>query len=113
MAALTPQDPQPDLNPALALAAAPSAPQKAQRRTFCRDHCASCGRHFSSVEAFDRHRPGKTGQRKCVDPTTADLRLAAKSKDGVCAITVIEKATGKPIEVRGVTVWQTVEAHIG
>lgn len=104
----------PDRNPVLDPAAPPSAPHKAQKRVACRCHC-ECGRHFASLDAFDLHRPGRTGQRKCVDPSTVrddkgKPRLAEKGTDAVCALTHHDKATGHPVDVHGVTVWQTVEA---
>jgi hypothetical protein len=83
------------------------------QRVTCVYHCSSmggCDRHFASLEAFDLHRPGRTGQRKCADPTTVrdddgNRRLIAKSEDGHCAI-----GHGHP--VNGVTVWQTPHAAV-
>lgn len=106
----TAQDhPQPVIEPA----EAPRGPQATQRRVLCGYHC-DCGRHFASLTAFDLHRPGKTGHRKCVDPATVftdgKRRLVPKGTDAICRLTRFDKVTGESIDVVGVTVWQTVEA---
>lgn len=102
------------LSPGFDAAEPPTAPQKAQRRICCNSHCLSCGLHFASLAGFDLHRPGRTGHRKCVDPRTVmtdgKRRLIEKSTNGVCRISRADKDTGQPIEIQGVTVWQTVEA---
>jgi hypothetical protein len=39
----------------------------------CTNHCRTCGRHFASTAAFDKHRVGIIGGegfagRQCIDP---------------------------------------------
>jgi hypothetical protein len=34
----------------------------------CNAHCRSCGGHFSSTSAFDRHRVGPWDDRRCLEP---------------------------------------------
>jgi len=38
----------------------------------CKAHCRSCGRHFTSTSAFDRHRTGPWDDRSCADPSSVD-----------------------------------------
>lgn len=113
MASQTSQLPIAAQNPPQPTAEPPSSPQTAQRTVTCQCHC-ECGRHFASLLAFDLHRPGRTGQRKCVDPRTVltdgKRRLVEKGTDSECRVSIFEKATGNPVIQRGVTVWQTVEA---
>jgi hypothetical protein len=125
---MTPRNPQPKAvsqqSPRLEVAESPSdppqaldgvsvgsngsEPSEALRRSYrvcCRCHCAGCGRHFASVEAFGLHRR----EWECHDPNdlvprrrdTARTRLVPKDTDGICALA--------GYEVHGVTVWQ-VEA---
>jgi hypothetical protein len=42
----------------------------ARPATCCFAHCASCGRHFGGVSAFDMHWVGRDGNRHCVDPAS-------------------------------------------
>jgi hypothetical protein len=35
---------------------------------YCRYHCAACGCHFTSLDAFDAHRDGEDGKRWCDNP---------------------------------------------
>jgi hypothetical protein len=58
--------------------------------TTCTYHCASCGRHFHSIDSFDLHKAhDKNGWPYCLDPL--DLqdrdgrpRLEALTTDGIC-----------------------------
>lgn len=38
-------------------------------------HCCGCGRNFTSVSAFDKHRDGShaRGTRHCIDPAAVGL----------------------------------------
>lgn len=65
----------------------------------CRYHCRPCGAHFSSLRAFDAHRIGPMGNRRC-ELGDADLieRFA-----GVCKI-----AGETPII--GITVYERPDA---
>jgi hypothetical protein len=40
---------------------------------FCRYHCRCCGSHFSSLEAFDAHRPRNLSRGGCEWPEDAPL----------------------------------------
>lgn len=64
---------------------------------------------MASLEAFDRHLTGPLAARRCIDPNKS-ATLVPKHTDGVCAIDKYDAATGEPIEVHGITVWQTVAA---
>lgn len=48
----------------------------------CRYHCRECGRHFSSLNAFDVHRVGPWSARQCAEP---DRRFVLTG--GVCRLT--------------------------
>jgi hypothetical protein len=48
---------------------------------FCRCHCRSCGGHFTSLAAFDAHRPKNSGL--CEWPSDAPLT----ERTGNCNIT--------------------------
>lgn len=52
-------------------------------------HCAVCCRHFSGVEAFDKHRTGSDDARRCLDPETArnDGRPMFEAKFGPFGLT--------------------------
>lgn len=39
----------------------------------CTNHCRSCGGHFSSLAAFDKHRTGPYSDRSCTEPETVGL----------------------------------------
>lgn len=62
---------------------------------YCRDHCFACGRHFSSLEAFDRHRVGSfrdpDDPRRCTSPidvTNQTGEAVYEVRDpGACTIT--------------------------
>jgi hypothetical protein len=47
-------------------------------QTCCFAHCASCGRHFGGVGAFDAHWIGRGDNRRCVDPRTLKKPLDAR-----------------------------------
>lgn len=61
---------------------------------YCRYHCATCSRHFASLEAFDAHRRGEFEPestiegRHCVGLEHLPKTLAAKYKvrTGVCTL---------------------------
>jgi hypothetical protein len=54
-----------------------------RRRVTCRCHCATCGRHFTSLEAFDLHRDGESTEgRGCVSPLD-EPRLTSAADDRV------------------------------
>lgn len=36
-----------------------------ERTPACRCHCRRCGAHFTSEAAFDLHRQGPSGDRRC------------------------------------------------
>jgi hypothetical protein len=75
-----------------------------ERRVTCRCHCAGCGRHFTSLEAFDLHRAGDYAERRvCVSPFD-ESRLASATADGYCAIGG-GYDDGKPLTLDPVTVW--------
>jgi len=38
------------------------------RRCSCSHHCSICGRHFTSLQAFDAHRIGAWDDRQCEVP---------------------------------------------
>jgi len=42
-------------------------------KRYCRYHCRTCGSHFSSVGAFDAHKPRNTRDGGCVWPDDLDL----------------------------------------
>jgi hypothetical protein len=73
-------------------------------RTSCTYHCAACGLHFHSLEAFDAHRVGDHAsndpetRRRCVHPLDLDGKLVLLSEDGICRI-------GGPDVQVGVSVW--------
>jgi hypothetical protein len=48
---------------------------------FCRYHCSTCDRHFTSLNAFDGHRTGPSTARVCVEP---DARF--ESEPGICRV---------------------------
>lgn len=59
----------------------------------CTYHCGGCGRHFHSLEAFDKHRVGDHAsndpetRRRCVSPLDLDGEpLVPLTKDGICTI---------------------------
>ena len=53
------------------------SPRGVPTAPFCRFHCASCGRHFTSLQAFDAHRDGDYAERRwCDNPA------ASRSKKG-------------------------------
>lgn len=66
----------------------------------CRFHCASCGRHFASLVAFDLHRDGPYEERTCADPATVPERMRNLG-EGRCRI-------GGGPERTGVVVWGVV-----
>jgi hypothetical protein len=63
--------------------------------TSCTYHCATCGRHFASLTAFDRHRTGPWEDRNCSDPEDLDMT----GLKGTCNLTSSRKHKG--------TVWTT------
>jgi hypothetical protein len=75
------------------------------RRMGCRYHCATCGRHFSSLEGFDGHRAGEYADgRHCVSPLDLDGRLVVASESGFCASSG-EHNDGNVLVLHPVTVW--------
>jgi hypothetical protein len=64
----------------------------------CRHHCAGCGGHFSSLEAFDSHQPRSGG---CGWPDDAPL----VELTGVCKVANYND-NGEPIANLGVSVHQ-------
>lgn len=55
------------------------------KRMTCTDHCATCGRHFHGLTAFDAHR--KDGE--CLEPSEVfsekgRQKLQAWTEDGWC-----------------------------
>ncbi len=55
----------------------------------CAYHCAACGGHFASLEAFDLHRFGPWGDRRCLDPDEESrLVVAGRGLCGVYRITI-------------------------
>lgn len=67
------------------------------QRAHCRSHCRACGTHFSSDGAFDLHRTGPWGDRRCIE-AGHDPRFAAKAENGICAAASVTAE-------EGVTVW--------
>jgi hypothetical protein len=71
---------------------------------YCRSHCATCGRHFYSDKAFDRHRVGSfddpSDPRRCELPE--EVGLEPLTREGACK--VYEHREGFGIE-RDVTLW--------
>ena len=73
-------------------------PQKG--RASCTHHCGSCGRHFSSLKAFDAHRVGEFEAkstiegRHCVGLEFRESKVAKqfKARTGVCDLT---KSSGR------------------
>lgn len=69
----------------------------------CTHHCAGCGRHFHSLEAFDaHHHRDPTGWLHCLPPASVkgpdgQPRLQLLSTDGQCRM--------HDTTQRGVTVW--------
>ena len=56
------------------------------RRPLCSHHCAACGSHFTSLEAFDLHRAGDHARgRYCLAPDEVEA-LAVVSRSGVCRL---------------------------
>lgn len=55
------------------------------RGRTCRNHCATCGRHFTSLGAFDIHRTGPQSDRRCEEP---DMRFEGGS--GICRVYLAE-----------------------
>jgi hypothetical protein len=66
--------------------------------TCCTFHCASCGSHFHSLEAFDLHRAGEHAtQRVCLDPDDFDTLVVATT-GGVCRLVQgVDQISGVPI----------------
>lgn len=48
-------------------------------------HCRTCHRHFGSVDAFDRHHPGRTD---CPDPSSL------RSANGNPVLRLVDRANG-------------------
>lgn len=68
---------------------------------FCRYHCRSCGGHFSSLGAFDQHRPRNRSAGGCEWPEDAAL----VEVEGCCKI-------GDPDRpLSGVTLYSTERAQ--
>jgi hypothetical protein len=55
---------------------------------YCRSHCATCGRHFYSDKAFDRHRVGSfddpSDPRRCELPE--EVGLEPLTREGACKV---------------------------
>lgn len=62
---------------------------RSRAEAYCRYHCATCQRHFGSLEAFDAHRRGEFEPestiegRHCVGANVL-LDLSFKTRLGVC-----------------------------
>lgn len=70
------------------------------RKPVCDSHCGGCGRHFSSLRAFDEHRSGvwRNGQwetRFCVDPADTEV-LRVATREAGCRVEQLD----------GVTLWE-------
>jgi hypothetical protein len=67
-------------------------PRSQPLRRPCKYHCGECGRHFSSLDAFDLHKHhNAAGWPHCVDPVyvvdrKGTQRLEVASTDGQCNI---------------------------
>ena len=76
-----------------------------ERRLWCRYHCATCGRHFSSLEGWDGHRAGDYAEgRYCVSPLDLGELLAVATGEGFCRISGEHHDDGKPL-MEPVTIW--------
>ena len=80
---------------------------RATRRCSCRFHCSDCGRHFTSIKAFEMHRQGSFDAprlsldgRRCVNPEH-DERERYEQVPGVC---------GMYAKTERATVWRLAEA---
>lgn len=79
------------------------------RTRTCRSHCRSCGRHFANDAAFDRHRVGRTGNRRCQDPADDDWYEVI---DGDCRIGDASPLSGVVIYRRAGTA-ERIKAIVG
>ncbi len=71
--------------------------------THCRNHCRSCGSHFTSLEAFDAHHRGSgTSLVPCAFPEDAPL---VGITGGTCAIDDPDR------RFTGITVYTTERAQ--
>lgn len=60
----------------------PHPPDAHLVRAFCHYHCRPCGRHFTSLEAFDGHQR----QGECRDPKGLNTLGGYHSAVGTCRI---------------------------
>jgi hypothetical protein len=80
-----------------------------KKTTTCTFHCATCGLHFHSLNAFDAHRKGDYASndpelgRHCEHPLDLNGVLAALTDQGECRISGA-KHGGSRVKAR-VTVW--------
>lgn len=72
-----------------------------RKRTTCRYHCRTCGRHFASAEAFDQHRRGSFAApvggfegRRCVAP---DIDAQFEPALGICRIAGAREESGQTV----------------
>jgi hypothetical protein len=80
---------------------------RGSRRVMCRYHCAVCGRHFSSLEAFCEHRAGEYVEgRHCVSPLDLAEHLVTATAEGFCRISG-EHTNGSPLTLHPVIVWSS------
>ncbi len=80
------------------------------RTTTCTHHCAACGLHFHSLEAFDTHRIGgfrsdnPASARRCHHPLDLGGTLLPLTVDGQCRLS--HDAYGVDMK-RQATIWAT------
>src|SRR5688500_17244031 len=53
---------------------------------FCTHHCAACGEHFCSLEAFDLHRAGQFSESRYCLPPDDVAALAVVSTAATCRL---------------------------
>lgn len=90
---------------------------KSENKHNCVWHCCGCNNHFSSIAAFDAHRPDMA----CIEPAVVTgLKGVHKGKkllspwtnEGYCNLMSDSKYDGKVVhEYFPVTVWQTADLY--
>lgn len=85
-----------------------TAPERKPRTLTCRYHCASCGRHFTSLTAFDRHRSGDyADHRFCLAPEHVNIDASDDGKPARLAVQGIgECRLSGAVTVVGCEVWE-------
>lgn len=68
-----------------------------EKRTTCTYHCASCDLHFSSLVAFDAHRP----EGGCLSRPRDAKSLTFIGRPGICNLTKGQIGGQVPAEVWG------------